>query len=177
MVTKTRVRDYDQGIMSEARQTPGNGESVVQRISALFEPISYPVLRSLELKKVSVFYGRTCATKTRLKKNAKEMLSMTVASFKVCIERSRLENMHFLGKFEDIAPETNVGNLTSDHIEKFTRSIVSHENDTSVDPTVIEEALKGIKVPMSNLDPQARMMEFVNDFFERLGSVGYGDFK
>ena len=30
---------------------------------------------------------------------------------------------------------------------------------------------------MSIADPQARMMEFINDFFERLESIGYGDFK
>ena len=50
---------------------------------------------------------------------------------------------------------------------------MSHENDTSVYPTVIEEAQKGIKVAMSIMNPQARMMEFVNELFERLESAGY----
>ena len=79
---------------------------------------------------------------------------MTVASFKVCIELSRSDITHLLGKFEAIATDTSVEILTSDYIEQFIRSIVSHDDDeTEVDPTVIKESIRGIRVPMSIADP------------------------
>lgn len=69
-----------------------------QAIGALFEPVANPVLRSFDPKKVSAFlegYGRY---KIEVKELHKEFPTMTVASFKFCIERSRLESIHFIGK-------------------------------------------------------------------------------
>lgn len=93
------------------------------------------------------------------------------------VESSRLENMHFLGNFNDIAPKTVVDELTSANIEQFIRSIVTHDDDAEVDPAVIEEALKGMKIPMTIVEPHARMMAFGNDFFESLKSLRYRDFR
>lgn len=145
--------------------------------SALFEPIAHPVLRSFDPARVSKFLKEYARYRAEVQERQKEVPSMSVASFKVCIERSRLDHMHFIGKFDDIAPGKAVDELTSDHIETFIRSIVTHEEGKEINPRVLEKALKGIQMPMEIADPGARVMEFVSDFFERLDAVGYGDFK
>lgn len=85
--------------------------------------------------------------------------------------------MHFIGRFESIASGVSVEGLTSEHIEKFIRSIVTHEKDKEINPALIEKAIKDIRMPMRMADPEARILEFVTDFFSRLEGVGYGDFK
>lgn len=61
--------------------------------------------------------------------------------------------MHFIGKLEAIVPGKSVEEHTSNDIEYFIKSIVTHSEDTEVDPSVLEEALKFIKVSMSISDP------------------------
>ena len=133
-----------------------------QNRSALFEPIANPVLRSFDPKKVSVF-KEFAHYKNEEEEKCREVPSMAVAYFKECIELSRLDSMHLLGKFEAIATGTTVENLTSEHIDQFIRGIVTHDDETEVDPTVIEEALRVIllddrhwhpyiRVPMSIVD-------------------------
>lgn len=69
---------------------------------------------------------------------------MTVAFFKVCPERSQLEHMYFIGKFESIDPGTTVKQLTPNDIRKFIRGIMAHEEGTEVNHYVIESAVKDI---------------------------------
>lgn len=102
----------------------------------------------------------------------KEVPTMSLASYKVSIELSLLSTMFNLGEFDDIAPTVeDVTDLTSEHIKEFIKSLVIEET-TDFDPHVIEEALVNLKVPMRITNAEARMRQFVAEFFRRLESVG-----
>lgn len=67
--------------------------------------------------------------------------------------------------------------MTSENIAAYIRSIVRRKEGQHINPTIINEALKGIRMPMSVSDPEARILEFMQNIFYRLDVVGYGDFR
>jgi len=99
---------------------------------------------------------------------------MAVASFKVSVDRSLLKTMNGLGGMEEVAHGIDFHDLTSAHIEALVRSIVSKAAEKEVNPTVIQEALRGIRMPRSISDPEAGVLEYVHDVVDRLEGVGYG---
>ena len=105
----------------------------------------------------------------------KEVPTLTTA-YRVSVDPGMLRRMHFLGKFKSISPNTAVSDLTSNDIETWVRGMVKND-DKNYDPAIIEKALATLRVPMSIADPEARMMEYCNDFFTQLESVGYENFK
>lgn len=64
----------------------------------------------------------------------KEVPSVPVASFKVCIEKSGLDNMHTMGKFDGIAPDKSVEEFSPDDKAKFIRREISYEKGVEVEP-------------------------------------------
>ncbi len=104
------------------------------------------------------------------------MPSLSKASYKLSVDQGLLRRMHFLGELEEVAPGKELSKLTATDIEKWVKSLVVRE-DSSFDPAIVDRALKGIKVPMKIANPKARMLEYCNDMFARLESVGYDTFK
>ncbi len=102
---------------------------------------------------------------------------MEVASLRVSVDYCLLENMHVMGRFDSIAPEVDVEELTEDHIKAFLESITRRTEQDGYNPVVIENALKGVRMPLNIEDPEAREFEFMHNIFSRLEGVGYGDFK
>lgn len=95
---------------------------------------------------------------------------MSVASCKI----SLLQNTNFSANFDEIAPDTDLEDLTSDHIEHNIRSIV--QKDATVDSHDIENCSRGIRVPVHIEDPEARIPEYFNYIFKSLEEVGYSTF-
>lgn len=155
----------------------GDSSRPVERKATVFETLSHPVLKSVDPKKVSAFLRERKRYELEVGERQKEVPTMTVASFRVSVDRMLLENMHSVGALDDIAPEKTFEDLSEDDIEMYVKSIVTHDKNEDIDPSVIERAVATVKVKMSIEDPTARMLEFTNDFFNRLDEVGYSSFR
>lgn len=108
--------------------------------TAILQPVSYPVLRSVEPQKVAQFLKERLRYEDEVAEKKKEVPSMTIASYKVSIDRTLLDNMHFMGRFDKIVPNKTATDLTSEDIETFIKQIVAHHDGVDVNPTVIQEA-------------------------------------
>ena len=144
--------------------------------SALFAPVQHPVLRSVDPRKVSEFLKERERYVDEVEEKRKQVPTMSVASFKVSVDRGLLKTMHALGRFSDVAPDVSFAELTSDHIEAYVTSLVDKGDDEDVNTAVIKEAMRTLRVPMHVADPEARMLEYVHAVFSKLESVGYGTF-
>ena len=142
----------------------------------VFQPISHPVLRSVDPVKVSQFLRDRERYEIEVQERKKEVPTLTTASSRVSVDPGMLRRMHFLGKFKSISPNTAVSDLTSNEIETWVRGMVKND-EKNYDPAIIEKALATLRVPMSIADLEARMMEYCNYFFTRLEYVGYKNFK
>lgn len=123
---------------------------------SVFAPITHPVLKSVDPVAVSAFLKDRKRYERQVEERQGELPSLKPASFAVSIDPGLLETMVFLGEFDDIAPDTEPGDLTSEEIEKFIQSLVKSSR-TGFDPNVIEGALRGLRVPARISDPKARM--------------------
>lgn len=142
----------------------------------MFQPISHPVLRSVDPVKVAKFLRERERYETEISEKSKEVPGLTKASFKASVYPGLLRRMHFLGRFKTIAKNVRYENLTDDHISKWIKSLVDREGQ-HFDPVLIEKTLASLRVPMNISDPEARMMEYANEFFSRMESIGYDNFK
>ena len=147
----------------------------MEKALTMFQPISHPVLHSVEPVKVSQFLRDRERYEIEVREKKKEVPTMTAATYRVSVDPGMLRRMHFLGKFKSIAPDTAVSALTSAHIETWVKGMV-RKDDMSYNRATIEKALSSLRVPMSIADPEARIMEYCNDFFTRLEWIGYEDF-
>ena len=50
--------------------------------------------------------------------------------------------------------------------------MVEDKKEDDVNPDVIKAALRGIRMPMTIEVPEARVLQFLNDFFSRLEGAG-----
>ena len=151
--------------------------TTVERAPLLFEPVTHPILESCDPKMAAQFLKRRRRYELEIKENKKEIPGLTAASYLVSIDRALLENMHALGKFDDIAPGKTEEQLTSTHVENYIKGLVTRDDDSEVDPTVIVKAMRNVRVPMNIEDTNARMLQFVSKILVRLEGVSYGDFK
>lgn len=145
--------------------------------SAFFAPVQNPILRSVDPLKVSKFFREWERYGEEVMEKRKEVPSMSLASFKVSVDRGLLKTLHGLGRLKSVAPDVAFDDLTSDKIKIFLKTLINKGDDESVNPSVIKDALKGLQMPTHISDPEARALEFVHDLFQRLESVGYGSFK
>ena len=106
----------------------------------------------------------------------KEVPSLSLASFKVSVDPGLLRRMHFMGKLRAIAPGKEVAELTSQDIANWIQSLIK-KTDSTYDPAIIEKALSKLRIQMNIADPEARVLEYCNEYFLRLEAVGYDDFK
>lgn len=81
-----------------------------------------------------------------------------------------------MGNFDDVGPDVNFENLTSENIEQYLRSLVLNKHQI-YDPTGLREAMAGLKFLIRIHDPPARITTYCADIFERLDAVVYGEFK
>lgn len=144
----------------------------------MFEPVSHPILNSVNPKEVAKFLKERQPYEDEIAEKQKEVPTMTVASFNVSVDRTLLDTMFFVGKFDGIAPDaTVVDDLSSDNIRQFIKGFVTHDANVEVNPTLIQQALTEVRVDMEIPEPEARMLQFITDVFSCLEGIGYGDFK
>ncbi|CAN8061403.1 unnamed protein product [Agarophyton chilense] len=104
-----------------------------------------------------------------------QVLSLEVLPYKASVDRSLLKSLHYMGKFEKLAPNAqSFKDLTDEVIKTFVESLVKRTESDAFDPTIIESALNGFLMPTKVFDPEARITTYCADFLERLESVGCG---
>lgn len=82
------------------------------------------MLRSVDQQKVIKFLKERLRHEVEVREKQKEAPSRKVASYKVSIECTLLGIMYFVSKFDGIALNKEIEELTSEHTEQFTCGIV-----------------------------------------------------
>ncbi len=153
---------------------PANGKGTAGAVT-VFASITHPMLTQCDLVSVSKFARERERYEQQIQEKMVELPSLKAASYLVSIDKRLVKTMHFAGELITVAPDVAYKDLSSDHVKAFVYGLVK-KTDKIADLKVITRALKGLKVPMAITDPKARMLQYLNDFLERLETVGYGDF-
>lgn len=85
--------------------------------------------------------------------------------------------MHSLRRLDGVAPQISFERLSSQQVEDYLKSLINKDKDKEVNPALIQEALRGIRMPMQVSNAEGRVLKFLYVVFQRLESVGYGIFK
>lgn len=109
--------------------------------ASLFTPLSAPVLRSVDPAEVAKFLKQRERYELKIKSKQSEIPSLKVLPNIASIDHELLDNVFFMGTFEQIAPNIEVNELTDEYIETFIKSIIG-KTDVLYDPAVIDKALK-----------------------------------
>lgn len=145
---------------------------------SLFLPISAPILRSVDPVQVARFLKERERYEIEISSKQSELPSLRELPFTASIDRSLLKSLFYMGKFDSLAPNaTQVNDLTNDHIKNYIDSIVSVSDGDVIDPTIIDKALEGLTTPTDIANPEARIIHYCADFFERLEGIGHSNFR
>lgn len=122
----------------------------------MLKPIFAPVLRSVGAVEIAHFFKERESYKFEIKSKQAELRFLKSLSYSASIDRSLLENLFFMGKLVDLAPDANsVKDLSDEVINNFIEAIVKCQDADTVDPAAIEKALFGFEMPMYILDSDA----------------------
>lgn len=142
----------------------------------VFAAITHPILEFIDREAVSDLIRGRERYERQIKEKQVELPTLTAAPYTASIDLDVLETMVFFGKFDIIAPDVEAQDPTSDHIKTFITGRVAAPLE-GFDSKVIENALKGIRVPTRIPNPEAHILSYANEFFQRLKRVGYGEFR
>lgn len=144
--------------------------------AALFGPIRAPIMHSVDPHKVAAFLKERQRYEEEVAARQVELPSLSAVPWKASIDRTLLHNM-ILGDLEEVSPDVDaVDKVTDDQLEKYIRPIVGVPS-AGYDPDIIKRAISGFKITMDVQDTNARVKHFISDCFERLESVGCGNFR
>lgn len=175
-----KKRTSTTAIMSSSNidQSQGQSSTPSQASVPVFVPVAPPILYSVDPVQVTIFLKERERYEREVSSKQAEVPSLKVLPYTASIDLSLLEDLFFMGKFDDIAPEVEDSkHLTDEQIKKFIVSIVSRSIDAPINPAIIKAALQGLQMPMKISDPDARITHYCSDFFERLKSVGCASFR
>lgn len=96
---------------------------------------------------------------------------MSVAYFKVSVDRSLFETMHGLGRMDDVGKGIDFSDLNPDHIESWMRGIAEKAESKLINPTIIQDALRGVIMPRKISDPESCILQYLHDIFGRMEGV------
>lgn len=96
---------------------------------AVFQPISHPVLHSVDPVKVAQFITERERYEIEVDEKSKEVEGLTKANCRASIDPGLLRRIHCLGKLKNIAPKVKMKNLTDKQIEKWIQSFVDQTLD------------------------------------------------
>ena len=173
-----RRRHIASQAMTSSTNADGNGSVPANGSVSVFAPISAPVLRSVDPIQVARFLKERERYELEITAKQADVPTLKALPYTASIDRSLLKNLFFMGKFDTIAEGVaNAKDLTDAHIKTYVESLVSRSSDDKLDPAIIEKALEGFSMPMHIVNADARITQFCADLFERLESVGCGEFR
>lgn len=100
---------------------------------------------------------------------------LTAAPWMASIECILLKNLLIMGELEEVAPKATIDTLTNEHMQGYISSIVTQPSG-EYDPETIKRFLTGFKMPLQISSPEARIVYFASDLYEKIDSVGCGNF-
>ena len=146
------------------------------RSAAIFTPVTAPVLRSVDPKKVVQFFNERERYEMEILGNQVEIPSLKMVPYTASIDRLMLKNLLFLEKMENIALDATIETISDEQQKTYINSLVKRSSNT-YEPTQIEQALSSLSMPMEIVDPEARITQYCCNFFYRLESIGCIDFR
>lgn len=150
---------------SQARnRTEGNRASMLT-------PVEHPVLYSVDPRKVAVFLRERKRYIDKLNER-KEVPTLSVASYKLSVDRGLLKTMQMLGRLKPVSPGVMFDSLASEHIEAYIKRLVKIPEGNESNTMIINDAMNRLKVPMSVVNPEARILSYGYNGFERLEGIG-----
>lgn len=87
-----------------------------------------------------------------------------------------LRNLILMCELHQFAPRATAETITDKQREAYIDSLLS-KPALLPDPCVINKALASLEMPMYISDPDARVTQVCADFFERMESIGFGDYR
>lgn len=144
--------------------------------NAIFTPVASPILKSVDPVVASIFLRERERYETEVQSKQLDAPSLTQTPLVAAVDRGLLKNLIFMGNFDFINENITLDNITDDHVKTFITSLVS-KGDEEYDPTRIEQALSTLSFPNHVADAEARITTYCSMFFDKLESVGYGEFK
>lgn len=145
----------------------GTTSTTANAIVAVFTPITQPVLRSVDPVLVANLLKERERYELKVKGKQSEVPTLAIGTWASSIDRSLLKNLVYMGKFATIAPAiADPLLLQESHIEKYVKSLVSRNSNSTFEPAVIESALQSLKFPSHIADADARITLYCNELFE-----------
>ena len=156
-----------------ASEPAQNGTAAV----SVFAPIAAPVLCSVDPVQVARFLKERERYELEILSKQADLPNLTALPYTASIDRTLLKSLFFMGKFDNIAKGVeSASSLNNKHIKTYVQSLVSR-TDKTLDHVAIEKVLADLSMPMEIADADARITTYCADFFERLESIGCGDFR
>lgn len=161
----------------ENQSAPTNTASAQSAGSAaIFTPITAPVLRSVDPVRVALFLKERERYELEVQAKSVEIPSLKPVALTASIDRSLLRSLIYMGELEGVAPGVSAKTVTDEQLSDYILSLV-RRSDGEYDPTVLGNALEGLRFPVDICDARARITSYCAIFFERLEGVGYDDFR
>ena len=174
--TRSQTRKLQNQTQKMAVNSSSPGRSGAIQAAALFTPISPPILRSIDPVEVANFLKERERYEAEVESKRSELPSLKSLPYKASIDRALLKHLLFMQKLDKYAPEATIENLTDEQLQAYLTSLVQRAH-TGYEPELIESAIASLSWPDTIIDPDARVTTYCSNFFERLDSVGCGNFK
>lgn len=95
------------------------------------------------------------------------MPSLNILRYNAGIDRLLLKSLHYLRKFDKIAPFADTfQDLTDEHIVTLFNSLIKRTEYEKFDPTIIESPLAGFVMPTRIIEPKAAITTNCANLFE-----------
>ena len=144
----------------------------------VFESVSHPVLRTVNpADAVRFLRDREIYEAEIAERESTYSTSISPASYRISVDPIFLRSVHEMGCFDTIASDVPVDELTDEHIKQLIQSIAKNHTTREPNSAMIEEALKGLRMNMSIVDPRARTYQLALEFDTRMADIGYESFR
>jgi len=99
--------------------THPNNEDESRGGQMIFQPISHPILMSVDPVKLPDFVRERERYEIEITEKFKEVDGLTEASYKASVDPRLLRRMNLMEKFNEIAPKVGVSRLLDKNIKQF----------------------------------------------------------
>lgn len=145
--------------------------------AALFAPITPPILRSVDPRKVAAFLQETEHYELKVKEKRLKLPMLRVTPYKSSIDDGLLRSTLMFGILDRFATEVlDVSELTDEQICSYIDSLVTIETDAQDNSRENEKAHDDCRIKFLINDHAARVLTYCADLIDCLTSIGYGYF-
>lgn len=125
----------------------------------VFATIAAPILPLADLVKVSLFLQQCEQYELEIQTKQAIVPIFNPLPYATSIDHTFLQSHFYMGKCDDIVPDANaVWYLSNEHIQAYTKSLISYPDTGASDSTTIALALTGFFMPTKILNAEDRII-------------------